>query len=296
MLESLVQVLTCIPLLVVLAFIAVVAVAVRARGKPNARHWRDLAIVLGFVVLTSWFWANPLTALEYSGPFHGKVVDTNNKPIPNAAVQFEWYGLSLLAHGYAWAVTNDQGEFSLPWHGIANWRVGAWPSMRFVGVSAPGHASARFNQDGSNIDPGIPMPPTAQRAEFDRWTIRLPALMPDQKVLSPLWDDWFTGMTKQAPEAASRVYDHAYSTICRSAPTTDLALQQVRTWGLIAGRYQPAPTDRNVENAVSTLSGSLPDWDGQKLVIPHAVTQENTEKACKELGSPKAPTQPKGAS
>ena len=283
MFEPLISALTCIPLLVVLAFGAVAWLAYRTRN----RHWRDLAIVLAFLIATSWFWANPTTMLSYSGPFHGKVVDADSgKAIANAAVELHWYGAFAFYHTYAWATSDENGDFHIPWQGLLNWRVGSWPGMRFMTISSPGHANAKFYQDGGAVDQGASLVATTERASFDDWTIRLPPLKPGVKVLSPLWNDWLTSMTKGMPSAAARVYNSAYGLACHTPNArgvTDLELQQVRTWALISGAYQNLPNERPTDNLVGALSGSKPDWDGQVLVIPHLVSTENTAKACQEL-------------
>jgi len=169
-----------------------------------------------------------------------------------------------------------------------NWRFGASPNPAIVVVSVPGHASARFWQDGRPLESGGSPPPGSERAAFEHWTFRLPLLKPDIRFYSPLRDDWMPGMVRSMPSAADKVYEHAFSEACgegkRSRAITDVELQQLRAWAIVTHRYQQAKDDRVIENAISSLSDTQLDWNGLEVITPHEVSPENVRKVCSVLG------------
>jgi len=283
MLDVLLQAFACIPLWCVVALLIAIWLSYRTRGKPAHRHWRDLSIVIAFLLVTSLLWANPITAIRDSGPIRGMVVDTDSaRPISHAAIQFSWNGIR--GQREAWAITDEKGEFYLPWQGLMNWRVGAWPNPAAITISAPGRASGQFWQDGKPLEASGAPPQGSQRATFDGWTIRLPALKPGSQFYSPLWDDWMPGMSKRMPAAAIEVYKHAYRSACAQEHlVTDMEFQQIRAWGIITRLYREHVDDRNFENAVSKLGGTRLDWNGQQTVTPHAIAPEQLGKVCEEL-------------
>jgi len=263
------QVWFCVPLWIAVALCVVLVKALFGKAPEKRTLWRNWAIVLAVFLATSLLWANPFQMIFRSGPFSGHVKDADTgEAVPVALLAFQWQGaLSRQSTHAAWTLTREDGSYHLPWQGMANWRIGAWPGPDSVYVQAPGYATAQFFLDGIERDPRGDYDASAKSASLRQGEIRLHRLRPNTAFNTVGYGIPFgipDGAERQ--HVARRFHDELFQRLCPQTGKasewvpTDVAFSQLLsvTSGYYGNRFQSVETDRELQvNAGKSTPSAL---------------------------------------
>ncbi len=248
----------CVPLWIAAALCVALVKALTGTVREKRTLWWRWTIVLAVFLLTSLIWANPYQMIFRSGPFSGHVKDADTgQAVPVALLAFQWHGmLSPQSTHAAWALTGEDGSYHLAWQGIANWRIGAWPSPDSFYVQAPGYATAQFFMDGVERDPNGDYDANAKSASLHNGEIRLHQLRPNEAFNFTRYGIPF-GMSAgpERQQVARRFHDELYQRLCPQSgglaewEPTDVAFSQLLsiTSVLYGSGFQPQQADRDLQ-------------------------------------------------
>lgn len=294
-----------------LLLVAVLALLLQATyvSLKNGAEWRATGRgkTLKFVLIllcatntTSIVGASPSTALLGSGPINGRVIDAiTGKPITGAVVIAE--GSTRIAYSsactnVAWAVTDADGKYSIPWQVAATWKH-AITTEGSMTIAAPGYIGDFFALDGTPIS----WAKFGERADSES---RRPNVPSQEQQLIPVVAGKKAFPFNLGPYSCSfednnrvgkYLYDVAYRRSCSQdlqAVATDYDLQQIWFYSLRAtlSRENREWSNRNKRNRpevdeqsrrLAEVIGGWPEVESGHWVTPKVVTAEQTRQFCK---------------
>ncbi len=304
---------SCTPLLLLVAFLIVLLAFIHFaikggaewRGTGRGKTFTFLVILLGVANATSVIWASPYTAFLGSGPISGRVIDADTgKPIKDAVVVAEWS--TMMAHAsacanVAWAATDANGNYSIPWQGLATWKH-AFVTESNMTVAAPGYIGDFFALDGTPVS----WEKFGERAVSNPRRTNVPS---EEQQLVPVAAGRKAFPFNLGPYSCSfedsntvgkYLYSASYQRLCSQnsrAIATDYDLQQIWFYSLRATltRGNQEWSNRNKRNRpevdeqsrrLAAVIGGWPEVEGGHWVTPKVVTAEQTGQFCKMVAKP----------